>query len=80
MLKSTGVSGTCRSHIVAIPPRRLIISCMVGYCQEKDDPFDVIKEGLDDWLTNLADEGDQNRLAQVAERIAGLMESDIQDN
>lgn len=40
----------------------------------RDDPFDVIEANLDDWLDDLAEQGDAKRLQQIAEKITAQIE------
>jgi hypothetical protein len=41
----------------------------------RDDPFEVIENNLDDWIGDLADRGDLDRLQQIADKIAEQIEA-----
>lgn len=61
-------------------PSRMAYHLVYGWVlPEKEDPFDVIDENLDDWLINQADAENYSRLTKVAERIAELLEVNTED-
>ena len=46
----------------------------------EQEPFDVIEENIEDWLTSLVEEGETERLRQLHKRITELLEEAESDD
>jgi hypothetical protein len=59
----------------AYNPQKTLLSFMHGWVQLSNppSPAEVIEEHLDDWLSELADNGETERLAEIARTVTRLI-------